>query len=204
MIPGTAIAVVFADFTLPACRDGSAVSLANSGRRLAAVPARGPRSRRVDRAHSQRGLSFLERRRPADPSAVRPVRVRDRRRPYSRRVCRAGNRKVSSEHQHGELGRRRDLGRVLARLGHLRHGFWRRRPAFVLAGCERRAVGDRLIGIRRVHLWPRWQPFGGLTDELAIAGAALCVVGLAFAVWARVALGRSWGMPMTQHADPSS
>jgi protein-S-isoprenylcysteine O-methyltransferase Ste14 len=49
---------------------------------------------------------------------------------------------------------------------------------------------------------PRWQPSGGLADELAIAGAALCVVGLAFAVWARIALGRSWGMPMTQHADP--
>jgi protein-S-isoprenylcysteine O-methyltransferase Ste14 len=49
---------------------------------------------------------------------------------------------------------------------------------------------------------PRWQPSGGLADELAIAGAELCVVGLAFAVWARIALGRSWGMPMTQHADP--
>jgi len=46
------------------------------------------------------------------------------------------------------------------------------------------------------------RPFGELTHELAIAGVALCVAGLAFAVWARVALGRSWGMPMALHDDP--
>jgi protein-S-isoprenylcysteine O-methyltransferase Ste14 len=36
----------------------------------------------------------------------------------------------------------------------------------------------------------------------AAVGDALCVAGLAFAVWARVALGRSWGMPMTLHEKP--
>jgi protein-S-isoprenylcysteine O-methyltransferase Ste14 len=46
------------------------------------------------------------------------------------------------------------------------------------------------------------RPFGELTLDVAAAGAALCIVGLAFAIWARVALGRSWGMPMTQHEDP--
>ena len=68
------------------------------------------------------------------------------------------------------------------------------------------ASGVRLLIVLSLFLGffygtPR-QPFGELTDELAAAGAALCVVGLLFAVWARVALGRSWGMPMTQHADP--
>jgi len=33
-------------------------------------------------------------------------------------------------------------------------------------------------------------------------GLALFVLGLAFAVWARVYLGRNWGMPMSQKAEP--
>jgi protein-S-isoprenylcysteine O-methyltransferase Ste14 len=38
--------------------------------------------------------------------------------------------------------------------------------------------------------------------ELAATGSALCIVGCAFAIWARFSLGRSWGMPMTVHAQP--
>lgn len=38
--------------------------------------------------------------------------------------------------------------------------------------------------------------------KIAGVGAALCVAGCAFAIWARFALGRSWGMPMTRHAAP--
>ena len=37
---------------------------------------------------------------------------------------------------------------------------------------------------------------------VAAAGSGICVAGCAFACWARVSLGRSWGMPMTQHAQP--
>ena len=33
-------------------------------------------------------------------------------------------------------------------------------------------------------------------------GLALFVLGLALAVWARVYIGRNWGMPMTRKADP--
>ncbi len=33
-------------------------------------------------------------------------------------------------------------------------------------------------------------------------GLAFFVLGLALAVWARVYLGRNWGMPMSQRADP--
>ena len=33
-------------------------------------------------------------------------------------------------------------------------------------------------------------------------GLAIFVFGLALAVWARVYLGRNWGMPMSQRADP--
>ena len=34
------------------------------------------------------------------------------------------------------------------------------------------------------------------------AGLAIFVLGLALAVWARVYLGRNWGMPMSQKTDP--
>jgi protein-S-isoprenylcysteine O-methyltransferase Ste14 len=38
--------------------------------------------------------------------------------------------------------------------------------------------------------------------DLAAIGSALCVAGAVFAIWARFSLGRNWGMPMTQHAQP--
>ena len=36
----------------------------------------------------------------------------------------------------------------------------------------------------------------------AAVGLALFVLGLAFAVWARVHIGRNWGTPMTQKNEP--
>src|SRR3984957_5672643 len=46
---------------------------------------------------------------------------------------------------------------------------------------------------------------GGLAVHsviLAAIGAALFACGIALAVWARLHLGRNWGMPMTQRAEP--
>jgi len=42
------------------------------------------------------------------------------------------------------------------------------------------------------------------TDTLwrGILGVALCAIGIAFAVWARVYLGRNWGMPMSVKESP--
>jgi protein-S-isoprenylcysteine O-methyltransferase Ste14 len=37
---------------------------------------------------------------------------------------------------------------------------------------------------------------------LAVVGALLFACGIALAVWARLHLGRNWGMPMTQRAEP--
>lgn len=37
---------------------------------------------------------------------------------------------------------------------------------------------------------------------LITIGAAVFACGIAFAVWARVYLGRNWGMPMTERAEP--
>jgi protein-S-isoprenylcysteine O-methyltransferase Ste14 len=44
--------------------------------------------------------------------------------------------------------------------------------------------------------------FGLYAGAAGAAGSALCIVGLVFASWARVTLGRSWGMPMTLHEKP--
>lgn len=37
---------------------------------------------------------------------------------------------------------------------------------------------------------------------LQIVGSVLFVAGLALAVWARIYLGRNWGMPMTKKDEP--
>ena len=58
-----------------------------------------------------------------------------------------------------------------------------------------------MIGLRFAGRAPL-QSFRSFGVAAAAAGVALCVVGLAFAVWARITLGRNWGMPMTRHEDP--
>lgn len=70
-------------------------------------------------------------------------------------------------------------------------GGWRTR----LTGVS--AVGVFLIaGVFRGH--------GLAVDNvvLAVVGTLLFVCGIAIAVWARLHLGRNWGMPMTQRAEP--
>ena len=37
---------------------------------------------------------------------------------------------------------------------------------------------------------------------LGAIGAAVFVTGIALAIWSRIQLGRNWGMPMTQKAEP--
>ena len=62
------------------------------------------------------------------------------------------------------------------------------------------------LAITAVPAWAqstlKVRPFGDLTNGFATAGMFLCLAGLTFAVWARVSLGRSWGMPMAQHDNP--
>jgi protein-S-isoprenylcysteine O-methyltransferase Ste14 len=40
------------------------------------------------------------------------------------------------------------------------------------------------------------------SPALGAVGVLLCVSGIAIAVWARIDLGRNWGMPMTEKAEP--
>jgi protein-S-isoprenylcysteine O-methyltransferase Ste14 len=45
---------------------------------------------------------------------------------------------------------------------------------------------------------------GGVIDNPVLMGVGLAVwvLGLALAIWARVYLGRNWGVPMSQRAEP--
>jgi protein-S-isoprenylcysteine O-methyltransferase Ste14 len=38
--------------------------------------------------------------------------------------------------------------------------------------------------------------------RLGIAGVTLCALGVALAIWARVYLGKNWGMPMSRKEHP--
>lgn len=57
-----------------------------------------------------------------------------------------------------------------------------------------------LIAIGAGNRLPRVS-LAGWPNGVAAAGAALSILGLVFASWARVVLGRSWGMPMTLRDD---
>lgn len=52
------------------------------------------------------------------------------------------------------------------------------------------------------HVW-RYAGAHVARDPVAgIAGTTLCALGIAFAIWARVHLGRNWGMPMSRKERP--
>ncbi len=69
-----------------------------------------------------------------------------------------------------------------------------------------RFAGIRVALILIVLLLVRSRALGHATNVhdpwLQGIGLAVFVSGLALAVWARVYLGRNWGMPMTEKADP--
>jgi protein-S-isoprenylcysteine O-methyltransferase Ste14 len=69
-----------------------------------------------------------------------------------------------------------------------------------------RAVGIRLVIVGVVVVLARFRTFrhhGANADPwLAAVGMLLFVGGLSFAVWARVHIGRNWGVPMTEKDDP--
>ena len=71
----------------------------------------------------------------------------------------------------------------------------------VSGGWRTRIVGGGAIGaFVIVGILPRSLPTHVLA--LAVPGAVLFACGIALAVWARLHLGRDWGMPTSQRADP--
>ena len=72
----------------------------------------------------------------------------------------------------------------------------------VRGGWRTRLTGVSAIGVFVIAGVLRG---GGLAVHsliLAAIGALLFACGIALAVWARLHLGRNWGMPMTQRAEP--
>jgi protein-S-isoprenylcysteine O-methyltransferase Ste14 len=86
--------------------------------------------------------------------------------------------------------------------------YWLGASANVKAGSNRwtRFAGFRVAIILIVLLLLRLRVLNGhaVTKNPWLWGVGLAafVLGLALAVWARVYLGRNWGMPMSQKADP--
>ena len=74
-------------------------------------------------------------------------------------------------------------------------------PAVVI----RAVISVALIGLFRDKVLGALRgssPAGSASSTRAGIGVALCVLGLAFAVWARVHLGRNWGMPRAVKENP--
>lgn len=84
------------------------------------------------------------------------------------------------------LGPRRRWGREL----------WLRVAILVLV-----ALVIRVPPLRHV-LWQAQHRLIVGSMVLGLVGAALCVLGMGFAIWARVYLGRNWGMPMSRKEQP--
>src|SRR6516225_8600511 len=87
--------------------------------------------------------------------------------------------------------------------------YWIAASVGVKAGRTRwtRFAGIRVVVILAALLLLRLGVFKGhravtVDPWLQGIGLALFVLGLALAVWARVYIGRNWGMPMSQKADP--
>ena len=87
--------------------------------------------------------------------------------------------------------------------------YWLAVSVGVKAGRTRwaRFAGVRVALVLVVLLLLRLRVFKGhqaVTDDpwLQGTGLAIFLLGLALAVWARVYLGRNWGMPMSEKVDP--
>jgi protein-S-isoprenylcysteine O-methyltransferase Ste14 len=86
--------------------------------------------------------------------------------------------------------------------------YWIAASVDVKAGRTRRNrfAGVRVAIILAVLLLLRLRLLKGRTVTtdpwLQVIGLALFLLGLALAIWARVYLGRNWGMPMSEKADP--
>jgi protein-S-isoprenylcysteine O-methyltransferase Ste14 len=69
----------------------------------------------------------------------------------------------------------------------------RRRRPIALSVFAVGYVVSRVLGVGTLAVGPR---------GLVVAGIAAYLAGLAFAIWARLHLGRNWGIPMSQRVEP--
>jgi protein-S-isoprenylcysteine O-methyltransferase Ste14 len=85
----------------------------------------------------------------------------------------------------------------------LRTGMWRRSAAIRIAFVIVIFLLIHFGIISGVFLRSFWLTYGvsPLSPFVAAIGVLVCAAGIAFAVWARIYLGRNWGMPMTLRQD---
>jgi protein-S-isoprenylcysteine O-methyltransferase Ste14 len=69
-------------------------------------------------------------------------------------------------------------------------------------GWRARLTGVSAVGVILIAAVLRGGSLAVHNVILAAIGALLFACGIALAVWARLHLGRDWGMPMTQRAEP--
>ena len=72
----------------------------------------------------------------------------------------------------------------------------------VSSGWRPRLAGVSAIGVFLIAGVLRGGSLAVHSLIIAAIGALLFACGIALAVWARLHLGRNWGMPMTQRAEP--
>ena len=72
----------------------------------------------------------------------------------------------------------------------------------VSGGWRTRLTGVSVIAVIVIAVAFRGSAVATHSVILGAVGAVLFVCGIALAVWARLHLGRNWGMPMTQRAAP--
>ena len=74
--------------------------------------------------------------------------------------------------------------------------------ASVRNGWRTRLTGVSAVGVFLIAGVLRGSSLAVHSLTLAATGALLFTCGIVLAVWARLHLGRNWGMPMTQRAEP--
>ncbi|MGH9560990.1 MAG: methyltransferase family protein [Terracidiphilus sp.] len=62
-------------------------------------------------------------------------------------------------------------------------------------------IASRIPGVRQALRHARAHA-AGISTLTGVIGVVLCALGVAFAIWARLHLGRNWGMPMSRKERP--
>jgi protein-S-isoprenylcysteine O-methyltransferase Ste14 len=83
----------------------------------------------------------------------------------------------------------------------IRAHFWVREIGLRLGAIVLVVLALRIPGVR-LALQDARAHAAGSSPLMGLGGVVLCALGIAFAIFARVHLGRNWGMPMTLKENP--
>lgn len=92
---------------------------------------------------------------------------------------------------------------IVAAIGAKRNvqtGAWRRQIGLRWAIAVLLVLALQVPDVR--HALQSAQSFAVVNTFMATVGTAICALGMGFAIWARVFLGRNWGVPMSRKENP--